>query len=445
VHGGRVSGVHGDSNLSVVNAGEVAGAGRLVLLRLEREGVRVHTRRRGASVMVVRLDRVEVLTGLLLETVLAVKDKLEGVEGTVGILAVTLGGTRRTEGKERGTRARGDRHVAVGLGDRHGVGLEDDAVDLVLGGEVPEGGTSGGVGESPHELLDGVVVREADLLGLTGGDGIGTSVLDLLDKVLMTLLGESATLLGVKVDVVGPDLEGIGVAVGVEIGREVNVHPDLVVLQSNERQIKPRISVEKEEEGEENLLVGNAGGHLGVSSLLRLIVVEGIVHAPPLLVLLVDALTTDGQLNVVDGTLGDPVAVIGSVVGRGVGGEGLELDVHVTDKITVAGNSHGDAARVGGGTVDGLLDVLHSEVSVALVNRLEESYLRVASQVDILGTVSDELHKTTGHFESICTIYREKNLRRMRNFRYRFFSVQYKCRLALMMKNPLMRLKKEKL
>jgi hypothetical protein len=35
---------------------------------------------------------------------------------------------------------------------------------------------------------------------------------------------------------------------------------------------------------------------------------------------------------------------------------------------------------------------------VTAVDRLEESNLGVASQVDILGTVSDELHKTTSHF-----------------------------------------------
>ena len=43
VHGGRVTGGRCDSNLRVIDAGEVASAGRLVLLGLEREGVRVDT------------------------------------------------------------------------------------------------------------------------------------------------------------------------------------------------------------------------------------------------------------------------------------------------------------------------------------------------------------------------------------------------------------------
>ena len=124
--------------------------------------------------------------------------------------------------------------------------------------------------------------------------------------------------------------------------------------------------------------------------------------------MLVNSLTTDGKLNGRNRTLGDPVAVT-SLRGGGSGDGRLEFEVHVTDEITVTGDGDGDAAGAGGSTVDGLLDVLHREVSVALVFGLIESYLRVTSKVDILGTVSDELHKTTGHFESCCTISRENN------------------------------------
>jgi len=119
----------------------------------------------------------------------------------------------------------------------------------------------------------------------------------------------------------------------------------------------------------------------------------------------VDALTTDGKLNVVDGTLGNPSGVSGSHT-RGLD---LEFDVHVTDEITVTGDSHGDATGISGSTVDGLLDVFHREVGVALVFGLEEGHLGVTGKVNILGAVSYELHKTTGHFESCCTIHRENN------------------------------------
>jgi len=407
VHVGRVtSGVLDDLDLRVIDAREVARASGLVLLGLERERVRVDTGHGVAGVVVIGLDLVEVLTLLFLETILAVEDELEGVEGTGGLLSECPGPTFATD-REEGRADRGQGHEAVGV-RRVGVGLENNGGVGGDVGEVPQGVLVGGnVGEAPDKLLDGVVVREADLLGTGGGDGVGTSVLDLLDQVFMTLLREATTLLGVEVHVVGPDLEGLHIKEGVEIGREVDVNAHLVVLEGDQRQVQPGVPVEEEDEGQVHSLTGRGSGHLTPGSLLGLIQVKLGVHAPPLLVVLVDALTTDGQFNVVDGTLGDPVAVIDEGRRGSVGGSRLELDVHVTDEITVTGDSHGHAAGVGGSTVDGLLDVLHGEVSVALVFRLEEGHLRVTGKVNILGAVSYELHETTGHFESCCTLHGE--------------------------------------
>jgi hypothetical protein len=405
VHSLGVGGFHGDSNLRVVDAGEVAGTSGLVLLGLKREGVRVDTGRGVTGVVVEGLHLVEVLTLLLLEAVLAVKHKLEGVEGTDGLLGVLMGGDT---GGVQGGADRGDGHEAVGeVGGVERVGLEDDISRDGVGGEVPQGvPVGGGVGEAPHELLDGVVVRETNLLGLTGGDGVSTGVLHLLDQILVTLLSEATTLLGVEVHIVGVDLESLLVKVGVEVGREVDVDAHLVVLEGNEGQVETGVAVEEEDEGQVHG-GGGGSGHLGPVSLLGLVQVKLGVQTPPLLVVLVDTLATNGQLDVVDRTLSDPVAVVGGVGSHGVGGDRLELNVHVTDEITVAGNGDGDAAGVGGSTVDGLLDVLHREVGVALVLRLVKSYLGVASQVDILGTVSYELHETAGHCECF-VLYTEK-------------------------------------
>ena len=231
VHGSRGTGSHLDGNLRVIDAGEVASAGGLVLLGLEREGVGVHTGSGAAGVMVVRLDLVEVLTLLLLEAVLTVKDKLEGLELTGRLLGVSRGGEL---GSVHGGAEVGDGHIAVGIqvvGSL--VRLEGNLSDKVVLGEVPQGRLRGGVGEAPHQFLDGVVVRETDLLGGRGVNGIGTSVLDLLDEVLVALLRKSPTLLSVKVDVVGPDLEDGLVKEGVEIGREVNIDAYFMILQSN--------------------------------------------------------------------------------------------------------------------------------------------------------------------------------------------------------------------
>ena len=405
MHGGRGGGTHGDLDLRVVDAGEVAGTGGLVLLGLEREGVRVHTGVGVARVVVVGLYLVEVLALLLLEAVLAVEDELEGRKGTRGLLGERLGGTAVGTGDVEGSTLSTNGNGTVGGGEvvKNNLGVE------VLGGEVPQGRLRRSVGEAPRKLLDGVVVGEADLLGRRGVNGVVASVLDLLDQVLVALLGEAAALLGVEVHVVGPDLEDGGVDEGRHVRREVDVNAYLVILEGNEGEVETGVAVEEEDEGEVDGLTVARRGHLTPVSLLGLIQVKLGVQTPPLLVVLVDALTTDGKLNVVNGTLGDPVGIGGGVGGEGILTTGLELDVHVADEITVARNGDGHAAGVGGSTVDGLLDVLHREVGVALVFRLEKSYLRVTGKVNILGTVSYELHETTGHFESCCTISRENN------------------------------------
>ena len=415
VEGGRVvEGVGHNLDLRVIDAREVAGTGGLMLLGLEREGVRVDTGVGVTGVMVVGLHLVEVLTRLFLETVLAVEDELEGGEGTDGFFGEDGGGANRTNLNHGGTGLRGGDET-VGTFEGALVGIQLDVEIGGRGGEVPHTVVCLGVGEAPHQFLDGVVVRQADLLGTSGGNSVGTSVLHLLDQVFMTLLGEPATLFGVQVDVVGPHLEHTSVQVGAEVGRQVEIHTDFVVLERNQRQVQSGVPVEEEDQRQVDSLAITRGGHLTPSGLLGLIQVKLGVHAPPLLVVLVDALATDGQFNVVDGTLGNPVAIGG---GGGLGSRliGLELDVHVTNQITVARNSDGHAAGVGGGTVHGLFDVLHREVSVALVFGLEEGNFGVTSKVDVLGAVSYELHKTTGHFESCCTIHRENNSGQTRIF-----------------------------
>ena len=398
VHGEHVkvrrggTGLGLDRDLSVIDAREVARTGRLMLLGLKREGVRVHTGRGGTSVVLEGLDGVEVLASLLLEAVLAVEDELEGVDGAGSLLSP---GSRTLSHDKLGSTGKGggrdgrqtSRELSTSVGGDEDVG----------GGEVPKVGSGHGttVG-AEDELLDRVVVGEADLLGVAGSrEGISAGVLHLLDEVLVTLLGEAATLLGVEVDVVGPDLEGGAIGVGRELGREVEVETDLVVLQGNEGKRETRVTVKEEDQRKEHLtVVDRGGGHLTPSGLLGLIEVKLGVQTPPALVVLVDALTTNGKFHILDSTLGGPAVIEGTRSGGSLENRGLslELNIHVGDEITVTGDRDGDAAGVGGSTVHGLLDVLHREVSVALVNRLEEGNLGVTGKVDILGTIGNELH-----------------------------------------------------
>ena len=126
----------------------------------------------------------------------------------------------------------------------------------------------------------------------------------------MTLLREAATLLGVEVHVVRPDLEHGGAQVGVEGGRQIEVDAHFVVLKGNQWQVQTWVAVEEEDQRQVHSLTGERSGHLTPVSLLGLIQVKLGVQTPPALVVLVDALTTDGQFSGRDRTLGDPVAVI---------------------------------------------------------------------------------------------------------------------------------------
>ena len=373
-----------------------------MFLWLEREGVRVHTWRWGAGVVHEWLHLVEVLAGLLLEAILAVENQLEGIEGTVGVFGEVL----TLEGNEWDT--------ALGAGDeavRFGSGDFDVRGDERVGVRGAQGVST--VIQTPDKFLDWVVVGETLLDFRTGGDGVGTGVLDLLDEVFVTLLRKSASFLRIEIHVVCPYLESGAVgntSGGLEVGRQIEIQSDFVVLEGNQRQRQSGVAVEEKDEWQEDLTVLERGGsHLTVVSLLGLIQVKLGVQTPPLLVVLVDALATNGQFNILDGTFREPRIVGTSLI------TGLHFDVHVSDQITVTGNGDGDAAIGTWGTVDGLFDVFHREVGVTLVHRLEESNFWVTREIDILGTIGDELHEATSHCESFCTIYQENNFAKKLN------------------------------
>ena len=272
-----------------------------------------------------------------------------------------------------------------------------------VGGEVPLGRVgNGAVVETPHQFFDWVVVGKTDLAGRTGGDSVRASVLHLLDEVLVALLRESSALLGVQVHVVTPNLEGGTVSVVGELRAQVEVKAYFVVLKRNKWEVKTWVAVEEEDEWEEDSLgrtdTNGLGGHLTPRSLLGFIQVKLGVQTPPELVVLVNTLTANGQLNGLNSTLGRPATgEFDGTTSELEAGSGNEFNIHVTNQVAITSNSDGHATVVGRGTVDSLFDVFHRKVSVALVDRLEEGNLRVASQVDVLGTVRDKLHETTSH------------------------------------------------
>jgi len=77
---------------------------------------------------------------------------------------------------------------------------------------------------------------------------------------------------------------------------------------------------------------------------------------------------------------------------------GVILNPEILEKISVTADGDAYAGTGSNGTVDGLLNRLNGEVGVAAVNGLEECDLGLTSEVDILGAVGNELHKSSSHF-----------------------------------------------
>jgi len=393
-----------DGDLRVVNSGEVTGTGWLMLFWLKRKRVRVNTRVWVTGVVLEWLNLVKVSTLLFLESVLAVENQFERVQVTEGLFSEHLRGRRQNVQGWATHLVRRDVRVRLRVWHSN----EINGRLRARTGQIVH--TLGIVGrrirDTPDQFLDWVVVGQSDLLGRVLGDRVGTSVLDLFDQVFVTLLRESSTLFSVEVHVVTPHFESGSGQVLVKVGRQVKVNSDFVVLQGNQWQGQSWVTVEEEDEWQVDgtRFSDRRGRHLTPVGSLGVIQVQLGVQSPPSLVVFVDSLTTDGQFSGLDRTLGDPPGKRGADGGT-VRSNGTELcssvhqfDVHVADQITVSGDSHGNATRVRGSTVNSLFDGFHREVSVAFVNRLEESDFWVTSQVDILGAVGDELHETTGHF-----------------------------------------------
>ena len=381
-----------NGDLCVVDSGEVAGTRWLMLFWLERKRVRVNTRHWGGGVVDEWLNSVKVLTTLFLESVLAVEDQLEVFQWTRSFfIELHIADQNwRTSGTWGNRDVRGNIRRHQGRHSNCGVSKVPQLVGVTS--------KTGGLGGTPDQFLDWVVVRQSDLLGRTGGgQRVRASVLNLFDQVFVTLLRKSSTLFSVKVDVVTPHLERVEVG-AVDTG-QVKVNSDFVVLQGNQWQGQSWVSVKEEDQWQVNLFVVHSRrSHLTVVQLLGFVHVQFRVQSPPLLVVLVDSLTTDRQFSSGNGAFREPrIRNSGS-------GSRRQFKVHVRDQITISGDRDGDATGRRGSTVDSLFDVFHRKVSMAFVNSLEESDFWVTSQVDILGAVGDELHETTGHIVCFCTI-----------------------------------------
>jgi len=513
----RAHRVHGHRELErrLVDTREVAGAAGLVLLRLEREGIHVDTLSRGAGVVLVGLHAGEVASLTLREAVLAVElelgnlnrvlalatntgleddlreevvgrvlkhDRLVvtthrdvGVEPRGAVERRALGdanarevGAGRTVTRCRGRRERASTNTtqrATGE-DVHHDALRAEvicvverlaSVDLLDEDLVRRAVHERVALNNPHELLNRVVEVELDLVRARR-DRLGTRELELLNQVLVCLLGEPATLLCVEVDVVDVQrggcerldargnraTRGDQLVVGaVDPLLELHVDAHLVVLERDERDRKTRVAAEPELERDvERARRGARAGGAGVRELgarARRIqriattilhqhevvavadhVVEGLDRAHilgelgpdlhPVAVLAVDALTTDLELNRLDETVTDvvePAEAAQRAHRRKVNRRENHLHVRAVHQVGVTVDHRRHTLVEVGLAVERHLNGLHREVGMTLVQDLPERDLGVARDVDILRTIADELKKTTTHID--CLNKSEKN------------------------------------
>jgi hypothetical protein len=493
-----------------------------VLLGSQCEGIQVDTGIGSTSVVLPRLNEVEVGSFALREAILAVKLELGSDHGVL-TPAVHV---ERSLGQNEGAGIRDTGvHATVKVGQvvwlaliarvpprcvggvnilSTGVVEETGGIDVRTGGSsdgIPRAESHNGIGEGidsvgvieglsaektvenssivkrravvdilvglddPDELLNGVVKVELDLVG-RGTNGLITSELELLNEVLVGVLGHTPALVGVQEDVVnverssderlvvsGGHLGGGGGAVeGVHgpqalLNRaDIKVDLDLVVLKGDEGKGQTGVAAEPELKGNiegslrksiagsANLArsgsiartvdvveggvgyegkLGSVTDHLEITALLLGRHSELVPDVHPITVLAIDTLATDLNLH-----LGDEL-LTGEVEPTGINATGRSLErltdlgeshlkVGAVSQITVAGDGAGHTATEVSLAIESLLNRLHCEVSVTLVGNLPESDLGIASQVNVLCAVGDKLHKSSTHCLKLLVILFKK-------------------------------------
>jgi len=336
----------------VVNAGEVARTGRLVLFGLDGEGVHVDVLLGDAGVVLERLNKAEVGTFAGVKSIMTVELEVRALDSIINTV-----------------------------------------VKLV---------TVCRLRDNPDKLLNGVV--EVEAVGTVGHGSFITGELELFDEEFVLRLGETLALVSVEVDVIDVErhrglINGESAGTEAEIGElgKGKVNFDFVVLKGNEGKSKTVVTVEEKLEG--NVESGTVTGTRGVGcdttdhfriehTLLGFGGAEFRPNVEPFTVVTVDTLATNFKFNLFDKVVTN---VVVPHVTRGKLGK-LDFENSVRDKITVAAYGDGRFAAETSGTVEYLSDGLNGEVGVTTVNRLEESNFGVTSKVNVLSAIGYELH-----------------------------------------------------
>lgn len=407
-----------------------------MVLRGDGERVNVDTRARDVCEVLEWLNKVEVITRALLEAIVAVELK----DGRYYWVSAS------------GTLNERVRVARIKNGCVPEIGVVEWLLTVVLVYNRVVAADEIVTLDYPREELDWVVKVKAEVVRC-GRDACLARELELLNEVLVRLLGHLTALIRVKVDVIYEERASeealvLNVCVNRCVVRpahvlnagEINKDLDLVVLEGDERERKPWVTAVEELKRDVERVSGGALAcsrrrywlrvaisrayiltaltsgrkkvyklgdvtkHTGVTTLLTDWERELVPDVHPITILLIDLLATDLELNLVNKVVARPVkpAESGRSIRRSryrdINLRERGLDVSLPDKVTVTGDVTRNILAVERGcAVEWLLNRLNREVRVATVYNLEESNLGVTRKIHILSAISYKLHKTTRH------------------------------------------------
>ena len=242
-------------------------------------------------------------------------------------------------------------------------------------------------------------------------------MLELLNEVLVRDLSETATLLGIEVDVVNIErgiiklevvasgLEGIAGNVNLVSGAESDVDSDLVVLEGNQGEgqtiVASKVELKRDVKsvrGFEEIVIrnipaecadggefGNITDHLGVTSLMADLARELVPDVKPITVLLIDLRASNFELGFIDNSMSDTsdpsesdVTELGEITAEANLWEN-DLKEGLCNKITVAGDLGCGFTTKIGSTTEILFNRFNGKICVPAVHYFKKSYLWISS------------------------------------------------------------------
>lgn len=393
--------------LSIIDTRHVYSARRLMFFGAKTKGVKVDMSGRNACVMLIRLYKTEVACGTRSETIVSVKKNVTSL-ATVAHKITGEASSDISVGSERGE------------------------VKPIVSRKVTSLGSTVRSLKNPYKFFNGMVKVHSvlELSIFFESEGISTSVLKLVNKILVRFLGKASTLFSVEVDVVyiklcvfefdgGRTSRGQSNSVTYYTsvvskktffeGSEFDVNFNFVVLKSNKRKSKSGVSVEPELKRNVESSIYNTKSwvrtdtrftnHMSVTVIFFRGLGKFIPNFEPHTILFIDGLSTNFNLYSLYKSVTDTVNITKSG-GNTTSGEGSiiqrrksYLKVYLVNKITITRDGASYLFTEVRFTIEGLFNGFNSKVSTPTVYYFPESDLWVTSKVNVLSSVSALLPK----------------------------------------------------